>query len=312
MASFSIGRAGTAGLELIRRQPVAVLAWGLAYLALYGGPAILMIGGIMQMVSALAPKAQNAALDPSLMASVARMQAANLLVMVGALVARAIVYSAICRAMLQPEDRAFAYLRLGVRELWVGLVMLTAGLMMGFGAVLGALALAIPLGIVGLVAHNPAIWPLLIVVGVVVLVAGIVWVALRLCLAVPMTFAAGQFQLFESWAMTRGRVLSLLGVGLVAMAVMLAIEVVLILLFCLVGFGVAAVGVAQHWTSLSAAAVQSPAVVMRQILPWMASALAVLCLFMGAALAIVCAPFVSVYRSLSAPPPASPWGTPAA
>ena len=41
----------------------------------------------------------------------------------------------------------------------------------------------------------------------------VIWVSLRLSMAAPMTFAERKLRIFESWELTKGHTLSLLGVG---------------------------------------------------------------------------------------------------
>lgn len=47
MSQVSIVSAGTAGAELVFKRPLAVLAWGLTFLVLYGLPAGLIWAGML-------------------------------------------------------------------------------------------------------------------------------------------------------------------------------------------------------------------------------------------------------------------------
>ena len=63
------------------------------------------------------------------------------LIMVGSLVLRAVLGAAVYRAVLTPEDDAWGYLRLGMRELWVGATSIVIGIIVGFGIVVPILGI---------------------------------------------------------------------------------------------------------------------------------------------------------------------------
>ncbi|HEY2662676.1 MAG TPA: hypothetical protein VGI79_23360 [Caulobacteraceae bacterium] len=301
MSDFSVGEAGVSGLGLIGRRPGAVFLWGLTYLVIYGLPAIGFWLLIMPDFSALTHISPGAAPnDPAVMAMMTRVQLINLPLMVCPMVARALVSSAICRAVLEPEASRFGYLRLGMQELWVGLVTFVLGLLVAVAVLTAIIVLAIPVGAAALILRGtvgPGTWVLIGVIAVSALAGGAIWVALRFCLAVPMSFAAREFRLFESWAATRGRVLPLLGTGLIAMALIWLLEIVVL---SVVGAAIL-IAIGGHWLPNMAAlgARSDPAAWLGSLAPWIAVGTALLCLFAGAASAILIAPFATVYRAIA-------------
>lgn len=304
MSKIQIGDAGVAGVRLIFQKPLAVLAWGLVFVVLYGLPLVAMISSIfpnLASLAALGAKGSRAATpDPAMFGMIAEIQFANLLMLLGSFIARAIVCSAICRAVLEPSASRFGYLRLGMQEVWVGLVSIVVGILI-FAAMFAAmLVLAIPAGIVAISmgkSASPGVWVLLIGLGVLALVGFVLWISVRLSLAVPMSFADNQFRLFESWSATRGRTGSLIGVGLVAVLLLVVSQMVFGLLIAL-GFGGAVFTAAAGGHFNPATMGANPAAVLSAVGPWLIAGLLVLCLWMGAATSILMAPFAKVYEAL--------------
>jgi hypothetical protein len=105
-------------------------------------------------------------------------------------------------------------------------------------AVVLLIAMAIPVAIVvalaiAFLANVPAaIFSVLTVLAAVGLYA---WILLRFSLAGPMTFEDGEFRLFESWALTRGHALQLLGIRLLVFLLLLLVQ-----LACMAVFGILA------------------------------------------------------------------------
>lgn len=307
MAGFSITEAAQAGFGLITRKPLAVALWGLVYGVLYGAPIAVMVSSLLQNPGLMAAQMPGAAPNPAMFAAFMRMELANLLAMTGSFCAHVLVFSAICRAHLEPADDAYGYLRLGARELWLGLAIIVSTVLIMVALFGSAAAVAIPLGIVAMIVRQAAFSALLVILGVVVVASVTTWVALRLSLAGPMTFAKGQFQVFESWALTKGQTKSLFLMSLLILLLVMLVETAVMIVLGVAAI-VVAVSSASHW----GASASDPVSVMRLMTPWIVTGALVLSVLAGALIAIFSAPFVSVYRSLTEPPPAAPWGTPAA
>lgn len=303
MSEIAIVGAGTAGAELVFKRPLAVLAWGLTFLVFYGLPAAAIWATLLPNLAHFATAGAQgiSPTDPALLAMTMQMQLVNLLMLAGSMVARAVVYSAIFRAVLQPEASRFGYVRFGMQEVWVGLVTLVGSILVGAAIVAGAIVVGIPIGITALVLQKsagPGTWVALIGLAVVALVALVSWVGLRLSLAGPMSFAAKQFRLFESWPLTRGKVWPLLGVGVVAVIMAILFELVFVLVVAVVGGSAFALAMAGgHFNP--AVLGSNPAALLQTITPWLVVALVAGCFFIGAASAVVIAPFARVYQLLT-------------
>jgi hypothetical protein len=136
----------------------------------------------------------------------------------------------------------------------------------------------------------------------------VTWVLLRFALAAPMTFEDGEFRLFESWALTRGHALQLLGMVLVIFLFLLLVELVIMVLF---GISMLAVFGTMHFQPD-----QVMAFVQQPPSAWIGGAAAlflVLGLFwsvlIAAVHAVLFAPFAAFYRMLR-PAPEAPAASP--
>jgi hypothetical protein len=145
------------------------------------------------------------------------------------------VSAAVIRAVLEPEDASFAYLRLGRRELWLMLVTLTQGLLV----FVAQIVITIPVTLVFLAISSA--WPggalAARIVGDIVLYAALIFIFIRLSMAAPMTFSQRQFRLFESWALTRGHAWRLFLVGV--LVALMGVGVYVVLAGVGVGVGIA-------------------------------------------------------------------------
>lgn len=234
MAEFSTTDVALAGFRLVRAHPRAVAIWALAYLAMglvMGAAAAALVGPTMAEMQASAGDPSE---DPAVAFGRLAAMAPFLIVATAAgLVFYSMIYAAIARAVLQPENPGAANLRLGGDEGRQMLLMLLQSLVL-FGAYIGSAMVAVLL-VVGaaLVAQ-----PLAAVTGVVAMVGvlvGLAFLVVRLSLAPPLTFHTRRVNLFGSWRLTQGRFWSLSGAYLLA-----AIFTVLVALLGFVITGVSA------------------------------------------------------------------------
>ncbi len=306
MTDFSIGEALGAGFGLVRQRPVSIFAWGLAYVLLgVAAPMASVLWALGPDFIALMSKAQaglTPAADPRALAGLqAKLLVVQPMMILAPLVVQSLVGGAAFRAVLEPSNQAFASIRLGRQELWLGLLTLVAGflaMMALFVVQLGGLIVGLLLHFAFEAAH--AAMPLRIAAFValgLVLLVGVLAVAVRFSLAGPMTFSEAQFRLFESWQLTRGHGWKLLGLGLL---VTLAGMVVMMLFEALMAGGVLLAALGSH---LGAADVkllpQHPEILLRPGLVAAAVFAALLLTFsMGAVFAISLAPWAVAYRRL--------------
>jgi hypothetical protein len=213
--AFSASDAAFEGFRVVRRHPLALVFWMLAYLFIYAatfalaGPAVINMGAQAEAIGAADP-ANLDAFEPLLQSYMALVA----VVMPVALVLGAVLYAAVARAVLRPHENAFGYMRLGMDEVRVVVVSVALAVMMLAAIAVAGFAVGRVGGFGGAVGL-PALWLVAVLLGVA-LAGAIIWLAVRLSLAVPITVAERRIAIFDSFAMTRGQFWPLLGMALLA------------------------------------------------------------------------------------------------
>ncbi len=308
MARIEIGAALGSGFTLIRRQPGAVLLWGLVYLALGAahvgllGPFYLalysQIAAAARLGADASPQAMNA-LMPRMMA----MQGWNWLLSLAGVFVSAILYCATFRAILHPEQKRFGYLRVGATELL--LFVLWIAVYIVFAIALVVVALVVVLIIAALIAmHAVAVGVIVGVLAAVTALIVVVWIALRFSMVGPMMVSDGKFHLFESWTLTRGHAATLFIVAICLVAILVVAEVVIVGILFAAGITVMAVA-SGGWTHLSSFFDRSPAAIVAGIAPALILIAIILTPLIGCYFAIVGAPWARAYLDLTEPEPAA-------
>jgi hypothetical protein len=106
--AFSASDAAFEGFRVVRRRPLALVFWALAYLVIYAatfalaGPAIVSMGAQAEAIGAADP-ASFEAFEPLLRSYMALVA----VVMPVALVLGAVLYAAVARAVLRPTESSF-------------------------------------------------------------------------------------------------------------------------------------------------------------------------------------------------------------
>jgi len=237
MEDVSVGRALGAGFGLIRRHPGAIAVWTVVYILL----AVLPAYGVMAMMQPLyAQLAQNAASGHAGATSPAMLQSQMQMLQIEpagwllGLVCQALLLGAAYRAVLFPQERGFFYLRLGMRELWLGLTFLVLVILLLVAMFIVMLPMMIVAGIAAAAtaggSGSGVGAGVAVLFGFIALFGGLgvlFWMGLRLSLALPMSFAERRFRLFESWDRTRGLGWTLFGTAAVIVGLLLVGEVVI-------------------------------------------------------------------------------------
>lgn len=213
--SFNATESAFEGFRLARRAPMAILAWATAYIVFFA-VFFAVAGGHLVNILNLAQQVQQSA-DPSMTDVTALMQAYGAmmgLVMPLSLLFSAVLTAAVARSVIRPEDKRFGYLRLGRDELRILGATLILALLMFAVVMAGSVVVGGFIGMAGALSAPFLILPA--VLSGLALVAVSAWLAVRLSLVAPMTFAGQKIAIKESWALTKGRFWPLLGMAVLA------------------------------------------------------------------------------------------------
>lgn len=219
MADFSVTAAVGAGFQVIGRKPLAVVVWGLVSVLAFVPAFLILLWVLPEFSAAMAQAAQGGA--PPDLASAMRLQLKMVMLQPALLltnaVLRGVLSAAVYRAVLTPDQDRFFYLRFGAAELWLMLLLLVMGVLIGVGMVVAMLVVGGFTAALVYALKDAGAWlaVLVVIVAVVGLTWASLWLILRLSMAAPMTFAERQFRLFESWTLTRGHAGHLFGLALV-------------------------------------------------------------------------------------------------
>lgn len=213
--SFNPTDAAFEGFRLARRAPFAILAWALAY-AVFFLAFFVVAGRSLVTIITMAEQIEQTS-QPSMAQLEPLMQAYGVLMIWAlplGLLFGAVLSAAIVRSVLRPEEARFGYMRLGGDELRVlgvsvvvGIIMMLASVIVfGLAGFLGGLAGGL---------NAPFLWLPAVLLGLAG-VGGLIWLAVRLSLAVPITFAERRIAVLDSFRLTKGRFWPLLGMAVIA------------------------------------------------------------------------------------------------
>lgn len=237
--AFSASDAAYSGFRLIRDKPQTLLAWtGLqvGFIICWITVNVLLLAPSAQRLRALNELVQA---DPGLGLAQAPGVLASLLPLLLIDVPLFLVFSgvqnaAILRAHLNPAEDRWSYLRLGRAELNVALAPVVYWLL-GFAYLFVVLFVAN--GIQGLGGAFAGSQSALIGYGLVALLAvALVYPAVRLSLALPLTLAEGRIRILKSWRLTRGHFWSLLSAYVLTTIYLSLVGLVALILFAVLSW----------------------------------------------------------------------------
>jgi hypothetical protein len=130
-------------------------------------------------------------------------------------------------------------------------------------------------------------------------IVGLVTAALRLSMAAPMTFAAGEFRLFQSWRVTRGHAGQIFLVAVLLLVILIAFGII-VRVIEEIGFIPLRTFVADPQAGQKMAALfnRPPQELLRAIWPGLVAFLAFLAVYLGLTRTIIAVPWAAVYRML--------------
>ncbi len=308
MARFSVTEAATAGFGVIGRKPLAVVGWAVALALALMVPAVLCflaLGPEFQKLVQLAMTQRGG--DPSpeamqqMMQAQSGMTAVNMLFWLWSSFVKAVFCAAVFRAVLTPGQSAWAYLRIGSREMWLTLLLLVEQVLAMIAIFVLVLLVVVLTAIVavggGESGHMAAIATGC--VGALIAFGVVFWVALRLSMAAPMTFVDNQFRLFESWGLTRGHGWRLLGVAVLIVVFILGLEILVGGVVVGVALGGGALAALHGPGGLETFMARPPLELLRDLWPWLMVFGTVMALFSAVVQALFYAPWAVIHRALT-------------
>lgn len=227
---FSVTDAAFTGFRVVRNHPAMVLWWTLANLVLSVFSVVVMVslaGTALRDIQMIDQANPDMAL---LLDAYARLAPAYLILLVVSLLYYGVLYAAANRAVFSPQDSRFGYLRFGGAEIQQVLLMLVVGLLI-FGvyiaaAIVGGIVMAILS--MGGGAAGAAIGVFLMIA---IIFSTLAFFSVKLSLSSAQTFRTGKFNIFGSWALTKGRFWPILGVYLIAGILMLIVYALILGVF---------------------------------------------------------------------------------
>ena len=298
---FSIGQALAAPFHLVRRQPLAVLVWGLLILL----PSIASIAlsfAMMGDIAVMNPDADPDVILPRMM----QFQAGSMLLSLLQIAASLVIATAVIRATLNIGRReAFFFMRLSMDELrYVVVAIATFG-----GVYIAMIVLMLVGGTAGLALWaigEPWNWIAAFLIALVC-IAALMLALLRVSLIAPATILYRDFAFKQGWALAKGQVLKLLGLALLIALIGIVIWTAVV---AVVVFGLTIGGVV-NWAGLGEAfenETWTPALVdWPAVLPWAVAGTLPLAFLCGFWSVLGSAPFASATRQLAdgAPQPSN-------
>jgi hypothetical protein len=294
--TFSATDAAFEGFRVVRRKPMVLLWWTLFYLVIFGLIALVVAQPLTNFFS-LVQQYEGTGGEPTpdeIMGFMLPLMATIPLLIPLLILQNGIVYSAIARSVLHPEKSAFGYLRLGMDEVRVAVVVLVLGILFNIIGFVGYMAVLLLAG--GASAIGDGGYPggvgLFGMLGMLLVYGVMWWLMARLSLAVPITVAEKKFAFFDSFQMTEGHTLKVIGMailaGVMAIVVAFLVWIIAVAIFLAVGSTV-------DWQSLEMAGFGE---VIRVAGPMIALGVVIYAVYAALMLVVMLAPFSAAYRDL--------------
>lgn len=213
MATFSIGEAAKSGFRILGQHPRAVMMWSLSYFVIVLLPQIATLAAMWPLLmqasedaaKAAGPEGPTAEQIEAALALQAPMALVQVVQFATVLLWSVLFYGAVYRAVLEPQNNARWYMRLGRQELWLGVVSAVGTVLFVLAMMVAAFAGAIVAGVFFAAGGqmSAAVW---VFTGLLAsaFVGALLWAGARLSVAYPMSFTERKFRLFEAWSLTRG------------------------------------------------------------------------------------------------------------
>ena len=223
---MTVGSILGGGFRLLKERPGVVAAWALVYFALTVASALATRFLLAPMGGAAAGAGGVVRVVPARSASVLGANFGWFMLMeLAVLVVAVVLMAAVQRAVLHPERRGFAYMRLGMDELRLFALALILIVLFYAGFLVLGIVLALVVGLVTATLGVGAMPPVIIIGGLAVLAFALIF-EVRLALAFPLTLLRGKIIIGEAWRVTRGHFWKLFAAFLVLGLLIIALWVI--------------------------------------------------------------------------------------
>lgn len=223
MTTFSPVTAALEGVRMTRRKPLVVLAWAACYFAMLvvlGLVVAFAFGGSVRADLALMSRTNDLR---ELVGIIARRQGTLLPLIAFAVALQSVITVAIMRAVIHPDERRYAFMRIGKeegRQFIVALVGWVVALVVT--ALPSAVLVLVGAGLISLGAVQTNRW--VEVLGAIAVAGLSIWFGIRLSLLSITTFAEGKLDLRRTWTLTDRHFWHLLGMYAVAFVLTLLVS----------------------------------------------------------------------------------------
>lgn len=237
MADFSATDVAFTGIRFVREHPRAVAIWAGIQTVIHlvvGGVLAATVGPSLMQVEALGRPGQTPDMA-QVMALMSHLLPMYALFVIFALAFYSVLYATMARAVLEPEREGFGYIRFGEDEARQCLLILLWIVVLFAADFVATAAVIVPIVLAGLVSHS--LGPLVGALTGLVVCAAMIYLLVRLSLAVPLTFDSRRVDLFGSWRLTRGHFWKMLGTYLLV----LGVGIVIVILAMIIAVAVAVV-----------------------------------------------------------------------
>lgn len=299
--SFSATDATFEGFRLVRRKPLALVAWALLY-------AVVSLASLFAVSTAMGPLSRVTEMAEALegVNSPAPADVAALFQAMGevflnigwlfpvSIIVGAMLAAAVARGVLTPKAGGFGYLKLGMDEVRVVVVTVVLSVLW----IVLLMALIFLVGIAAGIAQASGSG-VAVLVAVAVGLAGVllsIWLAVRLCLAIPITVARKKIAIFDSFSVTKGRFWPLLG-----MIILTAVMVIIIgVLSSIVTMPLGMMSGLEPWALGSGASDMAAMQARFDITnPWVIGSALVEAVVYALTVGVMYAPFAAAYRDIT-------------
>ncbi|HST91708.1 MAG TPA: hypothetical protein VLJ13_05870 [Brevundimonas sp.] len=300
--TFSATDAAFEGFRLVRRNPLALVAWTLLY-AVLTLATLFSLTGVVGRLEAWTEQAEamESVAQPSMQQVMALMGSFSG-IMLGvawllpvALIVGAMLSAAVARGVLTPSKDRYGYLRLGMDEVRVLAVTFVLGLVMTLVGALAFVTVGVLTGLAKAMVGD-GLAAIIALVGLLGTLCLLIWMSVRLSLAVPITVAERRIAFFDSFRLTKGRFWPLLGMAVLALVMVLLVQ----LLSSIVSMPLAVMSGLESWSFGSGQDAEAVREALDVTNPWVIANALVEAIVSALTVGILYAPFAAAYRDIVA------------